>query len=135
MGIYSLNPEGNIRWKMLPDEGTTSAMSPVIDRNGNIYIGFKDLYCLSYEGSILWKKNFYIISNNLLIDGLDNILFTLTNPSQAALESIIQIDQNGDIVNQINISTPSIAQYYSPAISNNMILLPIPFTSMILLIN
>ena len=59
LGIYSLSPEGKERWKMLPNEGTTSAMSPVIDRNGNIWmLVLKTFIALVIKGAFYGKKIF-----------------------------------------------------------------------------
>ena len=58
--IYSINPDGTIKWKYeVDDEGISS--SPAIDKYGIVYIGglggyrYGDLYALNPNGTIRWK--------------------------------------------------------------------------------
>ncbi len=133
LGLFSYTPEGKLRWKVILNEGEHSVYSPTMDRYGNIYVNFKNLYSIDYEGNILWKKDFQVIPNELLIDEMDNILFVEREFVDDIL-SLIQINTKGEVVNQIALPNSLNFQYYSPAINYHSILLPLTNTNKLLYI-
>ncbi|MCH8069893.1 MAG: PQQ-binding-like beta-propeller repeat protein [Candidatus Marinimicrobia bacterium] len=66
-GIYSLSPDGEIRWKF----GTEGPFNDqwTIDHNGHLFAVIeKTLYALDYAGNRLWEKNVGIVTAPLVCD-------------------------------------------------------------------
>jgi len=81
--FYCLTPTGEIRWKYKHDESSfiiANNVEPAIDKNGNIYFGFYNLYSLDYSGKLRWKVslNGDGIVSPLLVDNSSNIFIGTT---------------------------------------------------------
>ncbi len=127
-GIYSYSENGNLRWHViLPDVGTDEPFNPVMDRNGNIYVGTKILYAIDYTGNIVWQKDFIQLSNELLVDNRENLLFATNELTEFWLETLIQINGKGDIINKISLPNFTGAQYFAPAVGYTSILMPLSY--------
>jgi len=133
--LFCYDDEGNLRWKATEPNGESEAFfSPTMDINGNTYLGGNFLYAINYNGELIWKKKFNLISNDLLSDSNGNIIFTNQNEDGSLIQSLVLTNNNGDIVNELALPNYSGLQYFSPAISYGSLLLPYAFNDLVLYI-
>jgi hypothetical protein len=82
--FYSLNPDGDLRWKLLVNGNLLTLNHAAIDKLGNIYFGIDTLYSVSFDGNINWKiplPDTYIdgdivcdLNSNIYFGGLDGFI-------------------------------------------------------------
>jgi len=80
--LYSLTPDGNIRWKYTLDTAYfVNDMNPgAIDKNGNLYYGDKNIMVIDYKGKLVWRDSINgRISSPITIDNQNNIFFSVAN--------------------------------------------------------
>lgn len=82
--LYSLNPEGNLRWKFeyAWSDPLIGYVDPTIDILGNIYFGTDTLYSLDYNGILRWKTPIpenSIIGSPLICDKDGNVYLSTFN--------------------------------------------------------
>jgi len=101
--FFSLKPTGEIRWQFKHDEQyQLNNIEPTIDKKGNIYFGYKNLYSLDYNGNLNWKIEFDgVINTSLLCDQLGNIYVSIIEESW--LQKILCINKNGNLIWQVQI--------------------------------
>ena len=88
-GIYSLTPEGKIRWVY---ETTPSGQNPTMDKNGNLYFsGNGEIISLDWNGKLRWTKQFVAISHLICSDN-GKIFFFGEKPTL--------LDTDGNILDQ-----------------------------------
>ncbi len=108
-GIYSLNPEGILRWKMLSETFSLSEMT--IDTHGNIYTYIDRIYSLKNNGEIRFVIETDglitapLISSNNNIYAISNILYCFSNNGVIFFQVDLpcEIFADGAIDNQGNL--------------------------------
>ncbi|MCE1247528.1 MAG: PQQ-binding-like beta-propeller repeat protein [Firmicutes bacterium] len=73
--LVALNPDGTKKWEY-GFEGFAHA-EPVLDKNGNIYIGSNDknFYALNPDGSLKWKHQFSVMIDEPAVVGADGAVY------------------------------------------------------------
>jgi PQQ-like domain len=101
--FYCLGPSGEIRWQFKHDElYQLNNIEPAIDKNGNIYFGYNNLYSLDYNGNLNWKLKLEGgISTSILCDRSDNIYFSVDGTN--FLREILCVSNSGKIVWQLTV--------------------------------
>jgi len=122
--FYCLNPDGEIKWKFRHDEQyfDFDNVEPAIDKYGNIYFGFHNLYSLDYTGKLRWKINFGErtgIVSSILVDKSGNIFIAINDESVKI--KAVSFDSNGNKRWEIPLDAWAISS--SMAISDNGLLL------------
>jgi len=132
IGLYSLNPEGEIRWMFFPNKtwNNYGYQSPTIDKNGNIYFGVDTLFSLDYEGKLRWKRDIPdFITSSLVCDNQDIIYFTI-----GSIKSVIAIGKNGNTRWELPVNRYS-REDISPSLAFNHLFIPSFRRDYILVIN
>jgi len=110
--------EGKISWKLvLPD---VSWSSPIVDDDGNIYIGCDDnnFYSISKDGYIRWKLQVNGAALSPLLDKKGNIYFPVSGYTKNTT-ALYAINKNGDIIWKKNFYNGRFLILSAPNISNN----------------
>ncbi|MBZ0180052.1 MAG: PQQ-binding-like beta-propeller repeat protein [Melioribacteraceae bacterium] len=126
--LYSLYPNGEIRWNYLFDlmdeswryVSTFKAFS--ISQNGDIIIGGDQLYCIDYNGELKWKNQldpFIYIASPIVQDAQGNSCFV----ADGSGEVFFLVDPMGNIKYSIPLGSKS-SLWYSPSISSLGVFLP-----------
>jgi outer membrane protein assembly factor BamB len=117
--LYSLTPEGNIRWQyQYYSKFASNTEEAAIDKNGNIYFGYEDtLFSVNYEGELNWKK--FVGSNSYtsskILDDQGNIFFTSWTNSD--VNKVLCYNSNGEMCWELPLQN----QYalYPPVLNND----------------
>lgn len=115
-GLITLNPPGEKYPDYLyPDSiqnnyYTNSSIEPTIDKNGNIYIGFKGVASFDHNRNFRWAKNIPLASYHSLVSDKDNRIYFLTLDNKLTC-----IDDKGTELWQVQLDGK---YYYSPVLSD-----------------
>jgi hypothetical protein len=124
LNVYSVTPEGNIRWVFSTEEKDliNFAADITIDRLGNLYFcGGDHLYSIDHQGKFRWKKSEPGIgSEPTVIDRNNRIyLFQMVQEQPSGW----CFDNSGNLIWNHNYSKGR-TLWYSPAVGFNSIIVP-----------
>ncbi len=104
--LYSLSPNGTLRWKFEYSWGSPliGYIDPTIDVYGNIYFGTDTLYSLDYSGNLRWKTSIpenSIVGSPLICDKEGNIYLSTFN--LASINKVFCYSNKGIIKWSLNL--------------------------------
>jgi len=125
--FYSLTPTGEIRWKFKHEENDfmLDNAEPAIDKEGNIYFGFHNLYSLDYFGNLRWKVNLEgsSIGSSILVDNIGNI-FIGTHSDNSYDLNVFAFDNTGLKIWGVLINSERVLGTSAAIAENGVLLYP-----------
>jgi len=117
--LYSINSNGDTRWQYsYYSKNGTNTEEPAMDKDGNIYFGFRDtLYSVNYEGILNWKTfvGSDVSTSSKIVDRGGNIYFTSWhNP---AINKILSYNSAGNFLWEVPVENQYVL--YPPILSND----------------
>lgn len=112
--IYSLTPDGELRWELTIENGVNSYYSPLVYTNdGDQFYcaGDTSINAISLDGVVIWSYDISIHVSNPIIDNKNNIVFYNSLDS-----SITSLDRNGELNWKTNIFDIGMRYIYHTAI-------------------
>ncbi|MBZ0179161.1 MAG: PQQ-binding-like beta-propeller repeat protein [Melioribacteraceae bacterium] len=110
-GLFSLNSNGYIRFRVSALQGIAADYDHTIDTKGNIYVSEGYLNSVSYEGQLKWTSDEISGGSNLVSD-LNNNVYLVSQTE----ERVKSIDENGILNWSIKIEGYTTQ---TPALGNN----------------
>ncbi|MCF8357056.1 MAG: PQQ-binding-like beta-propeller repeat protein [Melioribacteraceae bacterium] len=131
--LYSLHPDGTLRWKydLYKDLDnswgySSSILSLVMDKNGNLYTGKNEVISLDYSGKLRWQKEGYKIWSSISIDKNNMLYFSIHGGAQ---KELICMNENGELIFSTYFNDPYYIDY-SPVLGYgtvSMVCISAPF--------